>query len=339
MVFKRFIQFLIAASVIALAICVFLIWYGFKQLQQPLGMPEPLLFEVKRGMHARTIISQLNSQGAQLQVTPTYLASRILDKPERLQAGVYQVMPEDTVKGLWQKLRNGEQYQFRVALVEGRTLFEWLQQLQQSDHLKQTLQNVPRKELNQQLASHLNVEMASFEGQFFPDTYNYTAGTKDIDILKQAFQRMQGELSTVWASRDADLPYENAFELLIMASIIEKETGLSGERKRVSSVFINRLRAGMRLQSDPTTIYGIDDFDGNLTRAHLREQTAYNTYRINGLPPTPIAMPSLSSLEAAAHPETTDYFYFVADGSGGHVFSKTLAEHNRAVNKYQRNQD
>lgn len=339
MVFKRFIQFLIAASVIALAIGVFLIWYGFKQLQHPLGTPEPLLFEVKRGMHARTIISELNKQGAQLQVTPTYLASRILDKPERSQAGVYQLMPNDTVKGLWQKLRNGEQYQFRVALVEGRTLHEWLQQLQQSDYLQQSLAKVPRQELHEQLALQLGVEMSSFEGQFFPDTYSYTAGTKDVDILKRAFQRMQNELSAVWASRDVDLPYENAYELLIMASIIEKETGLSGERKRVSSVFINRLRTGMRLQSDPTTIYGIDDFDGNLTRAHLREQTAYNTYRINGLPPTPIAMPSQSSLEAAAHPETTDYFYFVADGSGGHVFSKTLAEHNRAVNKYQRNQN
>lgn len=338
MVFKRFIQFVVVIGLAAILVVMASIWYGLQLLQQPLGLSQPMLFEVERGMHARTILSELKKHGAQLEVTPTYLASRVLDTPERLQAGVYQLHPQTHLKDLWRKLRNGEQHQFQVALVEGRNLEEWVAVLQRSDYLAHTFADLSAAAIGAALLTDLDNPQQSLEGLLFPDTYSYTAGTKDRDILLQAYRRMQRELNDVWASRDPDLPYENAYELLIMASIIEKETGISGERARVSSVFVNRLRTGMRLQSDPTTIYGIDDFDGNLTRTHLREQTAYNTYRMHGLPPTPIAMPSKESLFAAAHPETTDYFYFVADGSGGHVFSKTLAEHNRAVNKYQRNQ-
>lgn len=164
----------------------------------------------------------------------------------------------------------------------------------------------------------------------------FFAGTSALEILREAYKTQQQRLYSAWQQRAADLPYTEPYELLIMASIIEKETGIKGERDIVSSVFVNRLQTGMRLQSDPTTIYGVANFDGNLTRAHLREETAYNTYRIDGLPPTPIAMPSVASLLAAAQPASTEYFYFVADGSGGHVFSRTLEEHNKAVNRYQR---
>jgi UPF0755 protein len=170
------------------------------------------------------------------------------------------------------------------------------------------------------------------------DTFSYQAYTDDVTLLKQAHQKLTTELQRQWQQRATDLPYKNPYELLIMASIIEKETGVAGERALVSSVFVNRLNATMRLQSDPTTIYGIENFDGNLTRAHLRQETAYNTYRIAGLPPTPIAMVSRASLKAAAHPARSDYFYFVADGSGGHVFSQTYEQHQQAVNRYQRKQ-
>ena len=159
----------------------------------------------------------------------------------------------------------------------------------------------------------------------------------DKDILRRAYQAMQQKLDVIWQQRSADCPVDTPYELLILASIIEKETGIDGERAMVASVFANRMATGMRLQSDPTTIYGIEAFDGNLTRAHLREKTAYNTYRIDGLPPTPIAMVSEASLRAAADPAQSDYFYFVANGEGGHVFSKTLEEHNKAVRKYQLN--
>lgn len=338
MVFKRVIQIFSALIILSCLVVAAGFWYGQQQLQQPLSLNQPILFEVKRGMHARTVLEQLRAEGAQLNVSQAYIISRLFDDPSRLQAGVYQLSETDSLRLLWQKLREGEQYLFRVALIEGRTVHEWLQALAAAEHVSQPLQFANKHDAAQQVAELLDLDVASAEGWFFPDTYSYLAGTSVLDILRQAHQRMRSELAKTWQNRADNLPYENAYELLVMASIIEKETGLKGERKRVSSVFINRINKGMRLQSDPTTIYGVEPFDGNLTRVHLREETAFNTYRIGGLPPTPIAMPSKASLEAAAHPEYTDYFYFVADGSGGHVFSKTLAEHNRAVNRYQRNQ-
>lgn len=338
MVFKRVVQFFIVFLVITSVALGAGFWYAQQRLQQSLQLAQPLLFEVKRGMHARTVLQQLQQQGADIHVSEAYIVSRLLDDPSRLQAGVYQLSTTDSLQSLWRKLRLGEQHLFQVALIEGRTLHEWLQVLSKAEHIEEPLQFTHKHEAAERVAELLGMDSTSAEGWLFPDTYSYRAGTSVLDILREAHLRMQAELSETWQTRANDLPYENAYELLIMASIIEKETGLKGERKRVSSVFINRINKGMRLQSDPTTIYGIEPFDGNITRAHLREETAYNTYRISGLPPSPIAMPSKASLEAAANPEHSDYFYFVADGSGGHVFSKTLAEHNKAVNRYQRNQ-
>lgn len=338
MVFKRVIQIFSAIIILPCLVVAAGFWFAQQQLQQPLSLKQPILFEVKRGMHARTVLEELHAAGAELNVSQAYIISRIMDDPSRLQAGVYQLTQTDSLQVLWRKLRQGDQYLFRVALIEGRTVHEWLQVLATAEQVTRPLQFANKHDAAQQVAQLLEFDVASAEGWFFPDTYSYLAGTSVLDILRQAHQRMVDELARTWQQRADNLPYKNAYELLVMASIIEKETGLKGERKRVSSVFINRLNSGMRLQSDPTTIYGVEPFDGNLTRVHLREETAFNTYRIGGLPPTPIAMPSKASLEAAAHPEDTDYYYFVADGSGGHVFSKNLTEHNRAVNRYQRNQ-
>ncbi|OZB06500.1 MAG: hypothetical protein B7X54_01985 [Idiomarina sp. 34-48-12] len=338
MVFKRFIQIFVSLSVIAAGTVAAALWYSYQQLQQPLALKQSIVFEVKRGMHARTILEQLNKQGATIQVTPVYVASRLFDVPQRLQAGVYEIHPADSVATVWRKLRTGDQYLFQVTLIEGRTFAEWLSIIASSERLILSAITDESTSITEVLNRRLGTQHVSFEGLLFPDTYHYMAGTKAIEILVKAYEQMQLELTEIWAHRSDDLPYEKPYELLIMASIIEKETGIGGERSKVSSVFVNRLRKGMRLQSDPTTIYGIDNFDGNLTRAHLRELTPFNTYRIDGLPPTPIAMPSRESLIAAAHPEQTEYYYFVADGTGGHVFSKTLVEHNRAVNRYQRNQ-
>ncbi|MFC0444773.1 endolytic transglycosylase MltG [Pseudidiomarina halophila] len=311
-------------------------YWSYQLAQQELhltGAPE--LLEIKRGDHAKSILNDLAQRGWLTQaVTPSYFASRVWARPEGLQAGVYQVRDGQSLFELWQQLRQGDQYQFSIALIEGQTLAQWLTAIGAHPYLAGTEELRSGGELVTKVTG--SDQLNSLEGYLAPDTYHFYAGTAALKLLRTAYTAQQQRLLDAWQQRADDLPYATPYELLIMASIIEKETGLGSERDLVSSVFVNRLNTGMRLQSDPTTIYGIDNFDGNLTRAHLRETTAYNTYRIDGLPPTPIAMPSQASLIAAAQPATSPYFYFVADGSGGHVFSETLTEHNRAVNRYQR---
>ncbi|MDX1704952.1 endolytic transglycosylase MltG [Pseudidiomarina sp.] len=306
-------------------------------LHQPVkSLQRPILFEVEPGSHARIILKRLNHQQLVGDLSLTYLASRLWQVGGQLKAGVYQLEPGLTLEQLWTKLEHGDQYQFQVTLVEGQTLAQWLQRLHQQPYLQSVTRDLSEQALLAEVTG--SASFSSLEGLLAPDTYSYQAYSTDLLLLRQAYQEQQQLLNQFWRERAEDLPYKSPYEMLIMASIIEKETGYAGERPLVSSVFVNRLRLGMRLQSDPTTIYGIANFDGNLTRAHLREATPYNTYKISGLPPTPIAMPGTASLRAAAHPATSDYLYFVADGSGGHVFSKTLAEHNKAVNRYQRKQ-
>lgn len=310
-------------------------WYVQHLWQRPLQLPAQL-FELKAGSHARSLLQQLQALGADIDPQLAYYQLRIRGHGDRLQAGVYQVEPSLSLGELVAQLESGEQHLFRLTLVEGFTLAQWRTQLKAAPHLRSETDHLSAKALHKLLDPEQLYP--SLEGALLPETYSYKAGTSDLRILQDAFNKMQQELSQAWAGRDRSIPIESPYDLLIMASIIEKETGIASERALVSSVFMNRLREGMRLQSDPTTIYGIEDFDGNLTRAHLREQTAYNTYRIDGLPPTPIAMPSVASLQAAAHPAVSEYFYFVANDKGEHIFSKTLAEHNRAVNRYQRGQ-
>lgn len=332
---KRFLLISSITSAILAALLIMIGGYWSKQLlTKPLAVgAQPILFQVNAGMHAKSVLEKLEQQGVWRQPSQlSYLASRLWADPQRMQAGVYQLQQGQTLAEFWQQLAAGRQHQFTVTLIEGQTLSQWLELLNSHEYLKST--ELSSQGLIEAVAGKAN--WTSLEGLLAPDTYHFYAATPLLEILRQAYITQQERLRSVWQQRADNLPYTEPYELLIMASIIEKETGVSGERDVVSSVFVNRLRAGMRLQSDPTTIYGIKDFDGNLTRAHLRKATPYNTYRIDGLPPTPIAMPSLASLRAAAQPATTDYFYFVADGSGGHVFSRTLAEHNRAVNRYQR---
>ncbi|MDN5368790.1 MAG: hypothetical protein PWP74_98 [Shewanella sp.] len=248
-----------------------------------------------------------------------------------IRSGLYEVLPQDTPESLLQKLVAGDEKRFTLTLVEGKTISEWRQYLQQLPHLQQSPQ--PFLQVLQQQGD----DSAKAEGKFFPDTYQYRAGTELTTLLTQSYHKMQQELQAVWDERDQDLPLESPYELLILASIIEKETGKAEERRLISAVFINRLRKGMRLQTDPTVIYGMGDtFNGNITRKDLLQETPFNTYRIHGLPPTPIAAPGRESLMAAAHPEAVNYLYFVSRNDGSHVFSATLAEHNRAVDRYQR---
>lgn len=307
-------------------------------LQQPLAnLQQPQLVEISRGANAGTTVRLLARNSLLSYPRLAYYSSRIWLNPQHLKAGVYQLEPGLTLRGFWQRLEQGQQHQFQLTLIEGQTWRQWQQRLAQAPYLTLRSQQLTDTELLKAVAGPA-ASYLSLEGLLLPDTFSYQAYSDDLALLQQAHQKLLAELESQWRQRAEDLPYKNAYELLIMASIIEKETGIDGERALVSSVFVNRLNANMRLQSDPTTIYGINDFDGNLTRAHLREETAYNTYRIAALPPTPIAMVSRASLQAAAHPAQSDYFYFVADGSGGHVFSQTYEQHQQAVNRYQRKQ-
>ncbi len=219
-----------------------------------------------------------------------------------------------------------------VTFIEGRTFLQMREKLANNDAVKQTIANLSESEILQQVGSSLIVA----EGLFFPDTFYFDRNTTDIALLKISYDAMQTKLDKAWQNRDQNLPYKNSYQALIMASIVEKETGKASERPMIAGVFINRLRLGMRLQTDPTVIYGLGaQYDGNIRKKDLLADTPYNTYTRNGLPPTPIAMPGFAAIDAALHPAKTKALYFVGKGDGRHTFSNNLNEHNRAVVRYQ----
>jgi UPF0755 protein len=256
---------------------------------------------------------------------------RLNRKYASIKQGYYRIEPDQTLGQVLRDFTEGKEYLFRVTLIEGITIKEALSVLNNAEHLEHDLSR------KQPLLDQLQIDERHPEGMFFPDTYDYRYGDNDKVILQRAYERLIKELAQAWENRNQSLPYKTAYEMLIMASIIEKETSVESERKMVSAVFVNRLRKKMRLQTDPTVIYGMGErYKGNIRRKDLQEKTPYNTYRISGLPPTPIALVGRASLEAAAHPDDVDYLYFVSKNDGSHYFSKTLAEHEAAVDKYQR---
>lgn len=251
---------------------------------------------------------------------------------DSMKAGVYEVKKGMTVRQVLDLFSNTENAQMnRILVIEGTTFKQLVDALKKDDLVTKEVVNLP----NQQMLEALNIPFDHPEGLFAPDTYFFAKGESDKKILTDLYQRQMKALDSAWEKRATDLPYQNKYEALIMASIIEKETGVDRELEQVSGVFIRRLKIGMRLQTDPTVIYGMGDaYQGNITRTHLRTPTAYNTYTISGLPPTPIALPSQKAIEAAMHPDASNHIYFVATGKGGHTFSSNLQDHNRAVQDY-----
>lgn len=300
---------------------------------QPLAIQQETLFKLPAGT-GRVGLENLLQRDHLIKNTRWFpWLLRIEPELANFKAGTYRFTPGMTVRGMLELLASGKEAQFTVRFVEGKRLRDWLDELQQSKYIKHVLAGKSDAEI----AILLGLKDTEHpEGWLYPDTYSYTAGTTDLALLKRAHVKMEKTVDEIWQGRDKSLPYKTPGELVTMASIIEKETAVNEERTKVASVFINRLRIGMRLQTDPTVIYGMGDkYNGNISRKDLDTPTPYNTYTISGLPPTPIAMPGLASLTAAAHPAKTAYLYFVADGKGGHTFTTNLASHNQAVRVYR----
>jgi UPF0755 protein len=301
---------------------------------QPLEFaPSPRAFNVKSGSPLKTIARELRAAGIVPLDWPLVWLARATGRDKAIQAGNYEFSSGLTTAELLAKLTQGDVAQDSMTIVEGWNVAQLRAALQQNPKITQTLADVPDAEL----LKRIGAGEAHSEGLFFPDTYYFAVGSSDSALLKRAYRTMQDRLAAAWAQRATDLPYASPYEALIMASIVEKETGRAGDRPLVASVFVNRLKQGMRLQTDPTVIYGVGDkFEGDLRRRDLAADTSYNTYTRDGLPPTPIALPGQASLLAALHPAQSNYLYFVARGDGASVFSTNLADHNRAVAKYQR---
>jgi UPF0755 protein len=307
--------------------------YGAWYVGSPVRIAKyPVEVEIPRGASFRTAIEQLEKSGIAIRRYEFELLARAHGKVREIKAGSYEILQPVTPRELLQKLTRGDVTQAEVRLLEGWTFAQFRAALDASPHLRHETTGMSDADI----LARLNVTEMRPEGLFFPDTYLFGKGASDLAVLQRSHGAMARHLKEEWEARDATVPYRSPYEALIMASIIEKETGQAGERDMIGGVLVNRLRIGMRLQVDPTIIYGLGAaFDGNLKRSHLLEDGPYNTYTRAGLPPTPIAMPGLASLRAAVRPGKTDAMYYVSRNDGSSHFSRTLEEHNRAVARYQ----
>lgn len=289
-------------------------------------------YVVKPGTGVSALATELHRRGTMLESRSFVLLGRITVPRREFKAGEYRFRDGISARELLAQVAAGRVAEYPLRLVEGWTFQQVLQNLTRAPHLTQTLKGMSYSTI----MARVGAPGLHPEGRFYPDTYFYSKGNSDFMILQRAYDRMRARLRQEWENRDADLPLKSPEEALILASIVEKETGRTEERRLIAGVFINRLKKNIRLQTDPTVIYGLGaKFDGNLRKRDLLSDTPYNTYTRRGLPPTPIAMPSGDSLYAVLHPERTRALYFVSRGDGTHVFSDTLEEHDRAVTQYQ----
>lgn len=295
--------------------------------------PLPLQFDLRPGSTLRAAAQEMERAGVLRAPARFILLARLLGEAKSIKAGSYEVSEPVTPYRLLQKIVQGEVTQASVIFVEGWTFRQMRKALDEHPDVTHMTRGLSDAEILQRLG----IGDASPEGLFFPDTYHFARGNSDLRVLRRAYRLMQSHLDAQWAARAPGLPLATPYEALILASIVEKETGRGEDRPLVAAVFVNRLRKGMLLQADPTVIYGLGEaFDGNLRKRDLQADAPYNTYTRTGLPPTPIAMPGLASLAATLNPPASDALYFVSRGDGTSHFSRTLGEHERAVTKYQR---
>ena len=338
---KKFFVFLLILLLILSGVG----FWGYQKLTEfvhtPVNATQDQLLTIERGTTGSKLAALLEQEKIldNADLLPWLL--KLQPQLNKVKAGTYSLTGVKTLQDLLDMINSGKEAQFSVKFIEGKTFKEWRKNLENAPHLKQTLQGKSDKEIMALLdipaVAKAVYEWNNMDGWLYPDTYNYTPNSTDLELLKRSTTRLQKALDKAWNERDENLPLADPYQMLILASIVEKETGIAAERPQVASVFINRLKANMKLQTDPTVIYGMgESYTGNIRKKDLETITPYNTYMIEGLPPTPIAMVSESALQAVAHPAKTDFYYFVGDGSGGHKFTRNLNEHNKAVQEYLR---
>lgn len=307
-------------------------WKVHSSLQQPLRVTEERLLDVPTGTNPNRMFYRMQNEGLLDDALWLRLYWRFNQVGTALHTGEYRITPGMTVQALIDAWRRGDVVQYNLTLVEGWTFRQLRSALARHDKIRHSLEGLSDSEVMDKLG-HPGVFP---EGRFFPDTYRFVRGMSDVELLQQAYERLDDVLAREWAQRAADLPYRDPYQALIMASLVEKETGIAQERGQIAGVFVRRLRLGMMLQTDPTVIYGMGErYNGKITRADLRAPTPYNTYTNTGLPPTPIAMVGREAIHAALNPSDGTSLYFVARGDGSHVFSDDLDDHNSAVRQYQ----
>ena len=293
---------------------------------------DTFVYEVSAGSNLTRIVYDLKKQGFINKPRYLLLYARLQGKANKINTGEYLIKPDITAAEFLQQVLAGKVIQYALTIVEGWNIYQLLDAISTHPHIIQSLKGLSPE----QIMTKIGYPDIHPEGRFYPDTYHFPKGLTDVQFLRRAYQAMQEKLQAEWPLRDVGLPYQSVDEALTMASIVEKETGKASERQAIAGVFVRRLEKRMRLQTDPTVIYGLGPtFDGNIRRRDLQKDTPYNTYRRRGLPPTPIAMPGDAAIYAALHPADGKALYFVSRGDGSHYFSATLEEHNEAVIKYQ----
>ena len=309
-----------------------LLIYAMYQLTRPLILEEPVVVSFEKGRSLSSFFVKLENENIIDDGRWVMVVAKLSGKARRAKAGDYKLDNSMSSLDVLSALLKGKTVQYKITLVEGQNIKETLARIAAHDKLKQDLPNDLKK-----LMPYLGLE-GHPEGRFFPDTYLFASNTRASEILVRAQVRLESVLAQEWQKREEDLPYKTPYEALVMASIVEKETSAVEEREQIAGVFVRRLQKNMRLETDPTVIYGLGDrYKGNIRRKHLREKTAYNTYRMKGLPPSPISLVGREAIYAALHPADEETLYFVAKGDGRHYFSSTLKEHNKAVREYQIN--